>query len=121
MTQGKLEGQRVLILEDEYLIALDTVDAVTDAGGSVIGPFASENEAFEDILEQVPTVAILDVGLDGKQCFDVARVLHYIGVPFVFVTGYSRASIPPDLLDVPHFTKPLGPEGLVDAIAKVVA
>ena len=121
MTSSDLSEQRVLILEDDFLIADETAAIVRAAGATVIGPHAAEHAAFEDILYEVPTVAVLDIGLHGQPSFEFARTLRDIGVPFVFLTGYDADVVPQDLGDAPHLPKPIEPRRLVDTLERLVA
>ena len=114
-----LQGRRVLLVEDEFLIASDLVRLLRQQGAEVLGPASSVRAAL-DLLQtavQGPDGAVLDVNLRGEMAFPVADALHARGVPFVFATGYTADMIPARYASVPCCEKPFeGPE-IVRALA----
>jgi PAS domain S-box-containing protein len=112
-----LGNQRVLLLEDDYYLAIDTAHALKGVGAGVLGPFATEEAARNEIAETTATCAILDVNLAGSRSFALARELKKGGVPFVFITGYDQLAIPPDLADMPCLQKPAQVKEIVRALA----
>jgi CheY-like chemotaxis protein len=115
-----LRGRRILILEDELLVALETKALVWRIGGIVVGPYARVPAALEAIQVQPVDAAILDVNVAGTQSFVVAEALQARNVPFVFCTGYGRDIVPPRFGGVAVVEKPLIPEQLVVALAGAV-
>jgi two-component SAPR family response regulator len=106
-SNGEPGGQKVLIVEDRYLIATDLVHEVTRMGGTVVGP-ARDVESAAGLLEQEAVdVALLDVNLAGSTVFRLAERLAELKVPFAFVTGYDRTMLPREWRDRPVVTKPL--------------
>ncbi len=101
-----LEGRRVLILEDNYLAALDVGQLVEDLGGEVVGPVGRLDRARALARDQRPDGAILDVKLDGRTSYPLARELLGAGVVVVFLTGYEREAIDPEFRDLPRLRKP---------------
>ncbi|ODM44859.1 response regulator [Cereibacter johrii] len=95
---------RILILEDDYLLAADLVTQIRELGQRVIGPFPDVHEAM-DLLDEIEA-AILDVRLGDETSFDMADCLMNRQVPFVFSTGYDRSVIPERFPLVPVFAKP---------------
>jgi PAS domain S-box-containing protein len=89
----KLPGERILIVEDEALVAMILEDQLADLGISVAATCASVPEAMRAIEKSAPQAAILDVNLRGQLVYPVADRLMDRGIPFVFVTGYGRESI----------------------------
>lgn len=90
MSEESLRGRHVLIVEDEYLLADDLSDALSDVGAKVVGPAGSIEQATALILSREPIdVAILDVNLRGEMVFPVADALRQRGIPFAFATGYD--------------------------------
>ena len=113
-----LHGRRVLLVEDEFLIASDLVRLLRQQGAEVLGPASSVRAAL-DLLQGAaePDGAVLDVNLRGEMAFPVADALHARGVPFVFATGYTNEMIPARYASVPCCEKPFeGPE-IVRALA----
>ncbi|MGN6551518.1 MAG: PAS domain S-box protein [Pararhizobium sp.] len=113
-----LTGRTVLVVEDDYYMAADTVAALRGAGAEVLGPCPGE-EATRDLLEtEHPTHAVLDLNLGGGgPKFEIARLLRAKGIPFVFITGYDPDVIPPELVDVPRLQKPLPFRAIVEAVS----
>lgn len=115
-----LTGQRVLVLEDDYYLASDAAHAVTDAGATVVGPFANERSALEAIAGISPTAAVLDVNLGSGPSFEAARVLVRRGIPFVFMTGYDDEIIPGEFAGIVRLCKPVEPDRLLKCLRSVV-
>ncbi len=109
---GSLRGRRVLIVEDDYLIAEDLREQLLSCGAVVLGPVACVADALA-LLEDgaVPDMAILDIGLGGGKVYPVADALRSRSIPFVFVTGYDAWSIPGAYADVPRTEKPVALRG----------
>src|SRR5262249_16829598 len=89
----KLPGERILIVEDEALVAMILEDQLADLGISVAATCASVPDAMRAIENSAPQAAILDVNLRGQLVYPVGDRLLDCGIPFVFVTGYGRESI----------------------------
>ena len=103
-----LSGRRILVVEDEFLIAVDVQDALTEFGCTVVGPAATADQALRIIAEAPPDAAVLDVRLANGDTAPVARVLHDRRVPFVVLTGYERRQVADPLLHAaPILPKPL--------------
>jgi len=102
-----LTGTRILVVEDEVLVALALNDVLVELGFSVSGPFASISEARESLNENSIAAAILDVNLGGELIYPLAEILHDCAVPFIFVTGYGAESIDPRFSDAPVLQKPI--------------
>jgi CheY-like chemotaxis protein len=116
-----LKGLRVLIIEDESMVALLMEDMLQDLGCTVVGTVAR----FNDALKQATTgpafdVALLDVNLNGKQTFPIAEALAARGARFVFATGYGQAILPPTLQGGPVLQKPFEQEALERALRRAV-
>ncbi|NLH80081.1 MAG: response regulator [Phyllobacteriaceae bacterium] len=99
---------RVLVVEDQPLIAMDLEDLLVSRGYAVLGPKATVAEALDCLARVTPEAALLDIDLAGETSFAVASELGRRGVPFVFATGTAGADarIPDDLLDTPVIQKP---------------
>ncbi|MFS0736594.1 HWE histidine kinase domain-containing protein [Sphingomonas sp. 1P06PA] len=91
-----LGGERVLLVEDSLIIALDAEDIVTRLGASDVATASSVGAALDQIAAARPTIAILDVNLGNSTSFLVADQLLKLGIPFVFATGYGEGAHFPD-------------------------
>ena len=111
-----LKSHRVLIVEDEALIAFDLVDIVRGAGGTAIGPASSVKRAHRELDEHQVTAAILDVNLVNENSLEVAKRLRRAGIPFIYHSGHFIKGDPAWPL-APLARKPAEPRTL---IAKLV-
>jgi CheY-like chemotaxis protein len=89
-----LRGRRVLVVEDEMMIAMLVEDMLSDLGCDVVGPAHGLDSALKLAVESVGLdVALLDVNLAGQPVFAVADALRAKGVPAIFSTGYGEAGL----------------------------
>jgi CheY-like chemotaxis protein len=109
-----LEGVRVLVVEDEAIVALMIADLLECEGAVVIGPINKLDHAMR--TDESFDVAILDLNLNGVSTYPFAERLQEEGRPFVFATGYDEASIESRFADVLALQKPFEPRALVDAV-----
>jgi CheY-like chemotaxis protein len=115
---NELVGLRVLLVEDEYLIATDLADALRDAGAAVVGPAATVKRAL-DLIADIGcrlNFAILDVNLGNELVYPLADRLAARGIPFVFTTGYDQGSIPSAYANVPRYEKPIDRRQLMSCL-----
>jgi CheY-like chemotaxis protein len=115
---GRLFGMRVLVVEDEALVALDLQFALEDEGAIVIGPALSLSDAL-DLVGREPRIdgAILDVDLAGLEVYPAADMLRARDIPFVFHTGHgSRASLSERFPGSLTCSKPTLPSALITAL-----
>lgn len=120
MTDG-LTGRRILIVEDEPIIAMSLEDMLRDLGCTVVGPALRLPEAERMAREEEIDGAILDVNLGGGQTFRIADILVGRGVPFCFSTGYGAAAIPAHLEAAPVLQKPYREESLAEILRRCLA
>ena len=107
-----LAGRRVLVVEDEALIAMDIEDALRALGCEVVGPTGMLAAALQLASGETLDAAILDVSIHGGKVFAVAERLMARGVPFILASGYSDWALPEPLRDRPRLTKPFTPAQL---------
>jgi PAS domain S-box-containing protein len=100
-------GRRVLLVEDEALVAMMIQDFLTESGHSVIGPISRASEAVEAARASDYDAAILDINLGDGMAYPVADILSARGIPFVFVTGYEADTIDDRFNGVPVLQKPI--------------
>jgi DNA-binding response OmpR family regulator len=105
---------RVLVVEDELMIAFDVSQQLTSAGYEVLGPASSVRKALR--LEPGCDVAVLDVNLGHETCEPVARRLRESGKPFVVLTGYSPDDLVPVFSDETILPKPPRMDDILAAV-----
>jgi DNA-binding NtrC family response regulator len=111
----------VLVVEDEFIIALDLSETVRDLGFKVEGPFADKEHAFIAIDREMPDCAILDVKTADVEVYPLADALADAGVPLIFHSGH----IPPDELAERYpqaraCAKPCPPDRLITMIGSAI-
>lgn len=107
MTNESLKGLRILLVEDEAMIAMLVEDMLLDGGAEVVGPAGGVKAALAAIAEnEAIDGALLDVNLGGEQSFEVADALAARNIPFVFVTGYGGAGVRDRYPNAPTLQKP---------------
>ncbi|PZQ13717.1 MAG: hypothetical protein DI565_14375 [Ancylobacter novellus] len=114
----EMKGLRILLVEDEAMIAMLVEDMLLDSGASVIGPAGGVQDALDAISSNdAIDGALLDVNLGGEQSFEVADALAGRGIPFIFVTGYGGAGVRDRYPDAPTLQKPFVTSDLQRALA----
>ncbi len=119
--RGALRGKKVLIVEDEALIAMLFEDILEDTACQIVGPAMNVRQAMELAGAAEIDVAVLDVNLNGESSFPVAALLQGRGVPLIFSSGYGSQGLPPEWQDHPTLPKPFTSDEVVDALARLVA
>jgi len=109
-----VRGYRVLIVEDEYLLAQDLGRYFTSMGAVVLGPVGSIAAAQQQV-EQADA-AVLDVDINGQKVFPIADRLADRGVPFVFFTGRDDIAIPLRFRNTGYLSKPSSQRAVFDAL-----
>jgi len=115
-----LSGVRVLIVEDEALLALEIQELLQSAGSTVIGTFSDLARAEQAAQREVIDVAVLDTNLNGEMVYPLADDLVVRGIPFVFVTGYGTSNLPERFRSRPQVAKPFDPESLTDELQRMI-
>lgn len=93
MTALNLAGLRVLVVEDEMMVAMLIEDMLAELGCQVVGPASRLDEAMALVEEADLDCAVLDVNLGGQPIFPLADLLRKKGAPFAFATGYGDAGL----------------------------
>jgi CheY-like chemotaxis protein len=114
-------GLRLLVVEDEMLIAMTIEDVLTDLGCVVVGPASSVAKALDLLSSQEIDGAILDLNLKGEQAIPVAEALQKRGTPFFFLTGYGSTGTGQVKFDAPTLPKPFDPAALQQIIEETIA
>lgn len=112
-------GLRVLLVEDEPLVAMLFETLLSDAGCEVIGPAARIATAGALLEQHGADAAILDINVSGEPVYPLASVLDARRIPFLFVTGYTEADVAPDFRDRPVLRKPFRRHQLMQALADI--
>ena len=116
-----LLGCRVLVVEDEMLLAMELESLLEEQGCAIIGPVSTVGRALSLLDNERVDVALLDLNLNGQPAAPVAAALTAQGVPFVLVTGYGESqSSEPELQGAPRVDKPVDHQELVRALAHVL-
>lgn len=110
-------GKRVLVVEDEVLLALTLVDHLIDLDWTVVGPYHDLRSALAAAGAEAFDCAVLDVNLNGQMVFPLAEQLQGRSIPFLFVTGYAEANLPEHLRTVPRVGKPYDGTTLTRSLA----
>ena len=116
-----LNGRKILVVEDEYMIADDLAAMLRQAGAEVIGPAASLPTAIRT-LEGIGRIdaAVLDINLRGINVFPVVDELIKQGVPVMFLTGYGENNIPHEYANIARCEKPMGTAHVVDDLRQMI-
>lgn len=113
--------KRVLIVEDEVLLAMYLEDLLTGLGHEVVGPATRIDAAIKLARESYIDFAILDINVAGTKSFPVADILRQRGIPFAFASGYGTEGFPDGYRDEPALRKPYAQEDLQRTIARFFA
>ena len=116
-----LQGRRVLVIEDESLVAMLLETILDDMGCAVVGPESNIDDGLiAATTEASLDAALLDVNVAGREVFPVAEALRARGVPFVFSTGYGEAGLPEHWRGNPTIQKPFTEGAIRDALMKAM-
>ncbi len=112
----------VLVVEDEFFMALEIKSALTKAGFEVLGPASSVDHALDLLRETKPDAAVLDVDLGGERVTPVALQLKALGVPYVLASAADRSVLAqnPVLAEVRNMDKPTDMRQLVEAVDAIM-
>jgi CheY-like chemotaxis protein len=116
-----LDNLRVLLVEDQSLIAMDTEELLRSLGANDVAVAPTVVKALQLIAEEEPACAVLDLNLGSSTSEDVARELQRLRVPYVFATGYRDSSnIPDGFSNVPVVRKPVSQDALSRAMSEAL-
>lgn len=113
-----LEGTHVLVVEDEALMAIDLADRLTEAGASIVGPYASVSEAIDCLGRADIDVAVIDFVLADRNSDALQQALESRDVPFIVLTGYPKALVRRDKSQT-VLSKPVTTDVLCSAVKAV--
>ncbi len=114
-----LAGRRILLVEDNYMIAMDMVATLREAGAALLGPASRLDQALALLhtSRDPPDFAVLDLDLHGVPSYPVADALIERGVPFLFTTGFNSDGIAARYRSYPRLEKPVRDRTLLAALA----
>lgn len=113
------DARRVLIVEDNVLIAMDMAAMMGELDCAVIGPVSNVASGLEAVRQSEIDAAVLDVNLGDERIWPVAELLDDRGIPFVLTTGYDGAEIPRRFADRPLVQKPVAADDLRRALSRI--
>lgn len=112
MSIPHLKGLRVLLVEDQMIVAMQVEDVLREAGCEVIGPAGTLHTAMTLAQSEALDAAVLDINLDGEKTFPLAEQLQRRNIPFILATGYGESVLPQKWRDLPRLSKPFRGEQL---------
>jgi DNA-binding NarL/FixJ family response regulator len=116
--QGRLAGRRVLVVEDQYLVAEEMRRMVSSLGGEVLGPVARAAPALKILAAEPVDLAVLDINLGPENAYPLAAELMRRDVPFFFATGCEPWVVADQFRQVPRVDKPLTAKTFTDALQR---
>jgi CheY-like chemotaxis protein len=116
----RLDDLRILVVEDEFLVAIALEEDLRAAGATVVGPYANLPAALDGAQSQPFDLAVLDVNLNGTMVYPLADHLIARRIPFLFLSGYVAESMPHRFAPLHRLAKPTDPHRLATAILGLV-
>jgi len=122
MLPTDLAGRSILIVEDDWFIASYIESGVSQAGGTPIGPFATNADALAT-LDRAPSIAAatLNIDLDDGPSWPIAQALARRAIPFVFISARVGSSLPAPFGDRPIVAKPFATHQVVAVLTDLIA
>jgi DNA-binding response OmpR family regulator len=114
------QKRRVLVIEDEALVAMLIEDMIHDSGAEMVGAASTLTDALALARDAQADVALLDINLGGALAYPVADVLRERGMPIVFTSGYGSAGLIERFQDCPILDKPFDQHSLEKAIHAIL-
>lgn len=107
-----LGGKRVMVVEDELLVAMMIEDILLEQDCVVLGPYTNLADALNAASVETMDLAVLDVNLRGEKIYPVAKMLSDRTIPFLLLSGYGAHAVPSDQPSWRACAKPFTPEEL---------
>jgi CheY-like chemotaxis protein len=121
LSKRELSNRKVLVVEDEMIIAMLIEDMLDEFGCKLVGPATNVPRALELIAKESIDVAVLDLNLDGKDTYAIADALQRKNVPFIFATGYGSAGLRQEYGNRPVLQKPFPASDLETALTEALS
>jgi DNA-binding LytR/AlgR family response regulator len=110
---------KVMIVEDEWLVAEDHAATLRQAGHEIVGPFPNVEAALNGARQHSIDAALLDMQLGPEKSFRVAELLQDLNVPFMFASGYELLELPTELQGHRVLSKPVSQEVILSVIVEM--
>jgi CheY-like chemotaxis protein len=120
LSKQELSNRKVLVVEDEMMIAMLIEDMLDEFGCKLVGPATNVPRALELIGKESIDVAVLDLNLDGKDTYAIADALQRKSVPFIFATGYGSTGLRQEYGNRPVLQKPFQARDLETALTEAL-
>lgn len=121
MIDNPLHGFRILIVEDNALLAMTTDDILRGAGADIAGPAGTLKEAMALASHETLSAAILDIKLHADEVWPVASILVDRGIPFVFCSGhFDSSSLPDGWSTYPILAKPVRGRKIIESLSNIL-
>lgn len=111
---------RILVVEDEMMVAFYIEDCLTRLGHHVVGPASHVGKAQRLIETETFSIALLDINVAGEEVYPVATELQARGIPFIFLSGYGSHGLRKEWQGSPMLEKPFAPEALQKQIEETL-
>jgi CheY-like chemotaxis protein len=121
MTGAGSEKLRVLVIEDESLVAMLIEDVLSELGHEPVAVAARLDEAMNHARALSFDLAIVDINLNGQRTDPLVEILSARGIPFLFASGYGAAGVAAEWAHIPIVQKPFQPYELASAIRRALA
>lgn len=113
--------RRILLVEDEMLVAMLLEDMLSEAGHTIVGPLARIDQALQAARNEPIDLAILDVNVGGEEVYPVAEALAAREIPFAFATGYGAHGLREPWQERPTLQKPFHRDDLFRMVAELAS
>jgi CheY-like chemotaxis protein len=120
LSKRELSNRKILVVEDEMMIAMLIEDMLDEFGCKLVGPATNVPRALELIARENVEIAVLDLNLDGQNTYAIADALQQKNVPFIFATGYGSTGLRQEYGNRPVLQKPFQARDLENALAEAL-
>lgn len=117
----RLQGARVLIVEDEFFLADDLARALRDAGGQPVGPVGTIRDAEDILSHERVDAAVVDLNLRGSMAFEFVERLAATDLPCVIVSGYGESELPEAVRNIRRLEKPVSAASVMQCVSGELA
>jgi CheY-like chemotaxis protein len=120
LSKRELSNRKVLVVEDEMMIAMLIEDMLDEFGCRLVGPATNVARALELISKESIDLAVLDLNLDGKDTYAIAAALQRKNVPLIFATGHGSTGLRQEYANRPVLQKPFQARDLETALTEAL-